>query len=248
MVSAPGAGSAVSSAAAAGNAAMTAMLAAERRNKSRCFIARNASAAALTPERAFIGNVRGVVRAMDVRVAVQASARERVGSRAGERGVPDGAAMARRLVALLAQERRAGLQQVRGRRAVRVVTDRAVLLYRLVRAHERPALLHVARVTGVVHVIAHHHARARRAVRVVAVGARHEAFAYGVARGAIDLDPLLLVALEAGLRLRDLVARGVVRVQRVAGGARDVARGVGAGAPVDALAALVTGEADPVLD
>ena len=57
------------------------------------------------------------------------------------------------------------LEQIRGSRAVRVVADRAVLLHRLVRAHERPALLHVARVAGVVDVVAHHHARAHRAVR-----------------------------------------------------------------------------------
>ncbi len=162
--------------------------------------------------------------------------------------VPMPAAVARRLVALLAQERRALPEEVRGGRAVRVVADRAVLLHRLVRAHERPALLHVAGVAGVVHVVAHHHRRSYRAVRVVAVGARHHAFAYGMARGPVDLHPLLLVAGEAHVRLGELVAHRVVGdVDLVAGRAGHVVARVRAHLPVDARAALMARRADFVL-
>src|SRR6266850_5312619 len=58
-----------------------------------------------TPERPLVADVGRVIGAVDVGVAVQAAARERVGAGAGagERG--DVAAVAGRLVALLAQER-----------------------------------------------------------------------------------------------------------------------------------------------
>src|SRR5262245_4740256 len=116
--------------------------------------ARNAAAIAVNrnspPERALIGHVLRVVGAVDVGVAVHAAARERDVDLARARGVRaagdagDGAAVAGRLVAALAEERRAHLEQVVVDAAVRVVAQRAVLLHRLVRAHERPALLHVA--------------------------------------------------------------------------------------------------------
>src|SRR5690349_23112590 len=129
----------------------------------------------LPPERALIGDVLRVVRAVDVRVAVQAAARERdadAGARAAGAGHAGGAAaVAGRLVALLAEERRARLQQVVVVRAVRVVAQHAVLLHRLVRAHERPALLHVAGIAGLVDRVLDERFLAGGAVRVVAIGA-----------------------------------------------------------------------------
>src|SRR5262249_12540747 len=74
----------------------------------------------LTPERPFVGKIGGIVRTVDVGVAVQAAARERVGAGAGAGKVGDVAAVASRLVALLAQHRRAHLEQVRRGGAVRV--------------------------------------------------------------------------------------------------------------------------------
>jgi hypothetical protein len=141
-----------------------------------------------------------------------------------------------------------GFAEVRDRGAVRVVADRAVLLHRRVVAHERPALLHVAGVAGVGDRVAHHHRRPDRAVRVVAVGAGDQAFADRVAVGPVDLGALLLVAFEAHLRLVELVANPVVRgVDLVAARAGGVAARVHAALPVDALAALVAGEARLVL-
>src|SRR5688572_9896896 len=112
------------------------------------------------PERALVRAVERIVRAVDVGVAVEAAARQEVGRGAAACGVlradqaRDVAAVAGRLVALLAQVRRPLPQQVVVRRAVRVVAQRAVLLHRLVGAHERAALLHVAAVAGVVDVAA----------------------------------------------------------------------------------------------
>src|SRR5215470_4227150 len=167
------------------NAASTAAAIAVASSARRVFI--------LAPERPLVVEVGGVVRPMDVRMAVRAPARD--GVRAGARSVQRArrAAVARRLVALLAQPRLTHLEQVRVRRPVRVVADAAVLLHRLVGADEGTPLLHVAGVAGVVDVVAHHHARADRAVRVVAVRARHHALADGVARGPVDQRADVLV-------------------------------------------------------
>src|SRR5882762_7589986 len=201
----------------------------------------------LSPEGPLVVEVGRVVRAVDVGVAVQAAARDRVrgGARAGERA--GGAAVARRLVALLAQEGLADLEQVRGGRPVRVVADAAVLLHRLVGADERTALLHVAHVAGVVDAVAHHHAGADRAVRVVAVRARHHALADRVARGTVDQRPDVLVAGEAHVDLGELVAHRVARGVQLVGGGGNVVALVLAALPMDAGAALVAGEADLVL-
>src|SRR6185295_14939193 len=56
-------------------------------------------------------------------------------------------------------------------RAVRVMADHAVFLDRLMGAHERPALLHVAGVAGLVDAVADQLLLAGAAVGVVAVGA-----------------------------------------------------------------------------
>src|SRR6185503_7630787 len=195
-----------------------------------------ASAAAIAvrrsspPERALIGTVPRVVGAVDVGVAVEAGARQRDADAARIRAVRaagdagDVAAVAGRLVALLAEERRARLQQVVVHRAVRVVADRAVLLHRLVGAHERAALLRVAGVAGLVDAIAHQQLLAGGAVRVMAVGARDLAFPDRMAHRTVDLRALLLVAGGAHGRLRHAVAHLVVAgVHLVARGAGDVA-------------------------
>src|SRR6185436_4675593 len=65
------------------------------------------------------------------------------------------ARMAGVAVALLAQERRALLQQARNRGAVRLMADRAVFLHRRVVVQERPALLHVAGEAGLGNAVAH---------------------------------------------------------------------------------------------
>src|SRR3954468_4319878 len=164
-----------------------------------------------TPERPLVADVGRVVGAVDIGVAIQAAARQRVGAGAGPGKRGEVAAMAGGLVALLAKHRLAQLQQVGRSGAVRVVAVRAVLLHRLVRAHEGPALLHVAAVAGVVDGVAQHHGAADRPVRVVAVGARNQPFPDRVARRAVDFRALHLVACEAHLWLGELVAHPVER-------------------------------------
>jgi hypothetical protein len=110
--------------------------------------------------------------------------------------------------------------------------------------HERPALLHVAGEAGFVD------RRARQllgviAVHVVARRAGHLPFDDRVMNRPVDLRALLLVAGEAHLGLSLPVAHRVAcSVKLVAVGARDVAAAVRARLPVDAVAALVAGEAD----
>src|SRR5688572_1073908 len=70
-------------------------------------------ARALASERAFVGNVRRIVGAVDVGVAIQAAPRHCVGARAGAGQGGDIAPVAGRLVALLAQERLTRLKQIR---------------------------------------------------------------------------------------------------------------------------------------
>src|SRR5262245_26870782 len=96
------------------------------------------------PERPLVGKIGRIVRAVDIGVAIHAAAGKRVGAGTGASERGDVATVAGRLVARLAEHGLANLQQVRRGRAVRVMADRAVFLNRLVRAHERPALLHVA--------------------------------------------------------------------------------------------------------
>ena len=156
--------------------------------------------------------------------------------------------MARRLVALLAQERRALLQEIGNCGAVRVVADSTVFLHRLVRAHERPALFHVAGIARVIDVVAHQHCRSNGAVWIVAVGAAHHAFANGMARRPANLRPLLFVTGEAHVRLGELVTHRVMSgMHLVTGRARNIIALVRAAGPMDARAALVTGRADLVL-
>src|SRR4051812_31583144 len=218
-------------------------------NEPHAAIAATAIALHLAPEGAFIGEVLRVVGPVDVRVAVQAAARERdtgAGARAARpRQAGGAAAVAGRLVALLAQERRACLQEVVVIRAVRVVANGAVLLHRLVRAHEGPALLHVAAVASLVDAVLDERLLARRAVCVVAVGARDLALAHRMVRLAVDRHAELRMAGEAHIGLLGLDADTILlRMDLVARAARHVAARVLAQLPVDALAALVASEAD----
>lgn len=114
------------------------------------------------------------------------------------------------VMARLAQERGPNLDHGRIRAAVRVVADPAVLRYRLMGTDVRPALFHVALVTGLDYA-APDHLLGIVAMHVMTVGAAHFAFKYRMSIGLVDLNALLLVAGEADLRLRELVAHFVVR-------------------------------------
>src|SRR5688572_5802378 len=191
--------------------------------------------------------VLGAVAAMDVRVAIHAAPRD--GAECGAAGGAAGRQLARLArvagvaVAFLAQEWRARLQQAGDGRAVRLVADRAVLLHRRMVMHERAALLHVAGEAGLVHAVAHELLRIA-AVHVVARRARHLSLDDRVVHRPVHLHALLLVAGEAGVALRDLVAHWVARrVDQVAGAARDVLSRMLAHLPLDAARALMAREA-----
>src|SRR4051812_22982332 len=92
-----------------------------------------------TPERPLVADVGRVVGAVDIGVAVQAAARQRVRAGAGPGKRGEVAAMAGGLVALLAKHRLAQLQQVGRSGAVRAVAGPAVLRPRRGRSERRPA-------------------------------------------------------------------------------------------------------------
>src|SRR5262245_55543728 len=216
--------------------------------KVRFFMSMTFSPAVLSAaEAARRGGVLRAVASMDVDVAVRAASRHRAQQR-GARRTPTRqraglARVARVAVALLAQERRPLLEEVGDRRAVRLMADGTVFLDRGMVVHERTALLRVALEAGLVHGVAHQLFRGA-AVHVVAGRARHHALDDRVVHRPVDLRALLLVAAEAGLGLRALVAHRVVpRMDEVAGRAGDVAARVRAHLPVHALEALVAGQA-----
>ena len=126
-----------------------------------------------------------MIRAVNSTVAVHAILAQELPVCAG-RGhacaAADGARMKRRQVALLAQHRRAGLQQVAVIGAVRAVTKRTVLENRCVLPEERTAFFSMAGIAGFVDGQAGQHAGSAATVRGVAVGAIHQAGAQWMRR------------------------------------------------------------------
>ena len=93
---------------------------------------------------------------MNIGMAIQAPASQRIGASARASQGGGVAAMAGWLVALLTQEWRPRLEQVGCGGAVRVVADRAIFRDRLMGSHERATFFHVAGVAGVIYAIPHH--------------------------------------------------------------------------------------------
>jgi len=85
------------------------------------------------------------------------------------------------------------------------VTVGAVIDYRGVLPKEGAALLRMARIAGLVDRVLDQQRGPGRAMRIVAVGARHLAGEDRVGRNAVSLRTLGLVACEADLGLGDLV-------------------------------------------
>jgi len=192
-----------------------------------------------------------VVRAVNLRMAVGATAREQVrigiGTREGLRRAHEGG-MSRPFVAGLAEERRAQLQERRLHRTVRVVAVGAILRHRLMLPQKRSALLAVAGgarfVGGVLDEL---HWR-RRAVRRMARSACHLALAQRVARELVQVGVLGLMTAPAHLDLRaGLTHRILYRVHRMAAGAGHVVRGMRTRGPIVRGIRLMTGEALRVL-
>ena len=113
-------------------------------------------------------------------------------------------------VALVADQRWARLQQVVGGGTVRHVAVGAVVADRTMVMHERTAFFHVTGVASLDHRVALHQLRTRRAVRIMAIGAAHFPFQYGMVRLFVDLCALFLVAGETHFGLRAFVANIVM--------------------------------------
>ncbi len=129
-----------------------------------------------------------------------------------------------------------------------VMANAAIFRYRLVVVNERAALLRMALVASLVDAIFLQLLGASGTMRIVAVGAGDLALLDRMARRTVELGALLLVAGEAHFRLGELVAYLIVAgMYLMARSAGSVAVGMGAAGPVDALAALVAGQAGLIL-
>src|SRR6266540_247857 len=160
---------------------------------------------------------RGIV-AVDVRVAVQAGARNepragRACRRAAEALIAAvvRAGVARPVVAVLAEIRRALVEELRVDRSVRVVAGQAVLLDRRVLVHEGAALVGVAAGAQLIHRLLLDHGVAQGTMGVVAAGALELPLDDRMVRGLQELRADLLVADRAGLVLQLPVRRHVRR-------------------------------------
>src|SRR5215510_11584812 len=153
-------------------------------------------------------------------------------------------------VTLLAEARPRDLQQEVIDRAVRIVAVQAVLAHRGMLPQERAALLRVTLVAIVVDGGLIQKSLAVGAMRIVAAGARHLAFANRHVRRAPNFRALVLVTLETGVRLGQL---GQLELGRhvghdgVAIGAGESAHLMRAAAPQRAFSLLVTLQADRVV-
>lgn len=135
---------------------------------------------------------------MDVGVAIDTAAPESGTDAAAKRPWRSNrwnrSAMARRLVALLAQKRLPPFQHAGHDGSVRLVTEGAVLGDRLVVPYERTTLFGVAPETSTVDRIAGHKAGPGGPVRVMAGGTGNFSFPDGMTRRLTHLSPLLAVA------------------------------------------------------
>src|SRR2546425_7245529 len=153
------------------------------------------------------------------------------------------------VVALLAQPWLRDLQHLFVIRPVGIVTVRAALEYRRVLPEERAALFRVAGVAGVVQRDLLEQRGRARAGRVVARRARHLPLSQRHVREAHLLRLLLEVAGPARVHhvdLRELELRRDLLHDRVAIGARDVGRVVGAALPENAVTLGMARQADVV--
>lgn len=128
---------------------------------------------------------------------------------------------------------------------MRIVANRAVVVNRLMVAHEGPTFFHMTGVAGFHYAIALHKAGACGPVRIVAIGARDFAFWNGMSRGLVGLDALLLVASKANLGFRFLIEHLVFRnVNQVARRASHVPSLMDASLPMRTLGIIfVTSQA-----
>jgi len=174
--------------------------------------------------------------------------------------IPRGTGMSRVHVTLGAQPWVGDFEQPVVYRAVRLMAIGAIFYDRGMLPEKRPAPLSVARVTGFINACLYELRRIGRAVRIVAVGANHFAFAQRHVRRPHELGFALQVTLTADFDLRpvdgersfigefgELFAAGFFH-ERVAIDTRDAAARVGARFPISLHAAPMAAETGFVLD
>jgi hypothetical protein len=146
------------------------------------------------------------------------------------------------------RKRRAHLEQRRLRRAVRIVTIGAVLRDRLVLPQERPAVFGVTGRAGFRDGVLDQLRRGRRAMRRMAGGAGHLAFAHRMMRGLEQIGVLrLMTAVHTSIWVACGLHRILGSMQRVAARAGHIAGRVRARGPVMRGIRLVAAQALRVL-
>ena len=156
--------------------------------------------------------------------------------------IVESSGMPRAQVTSLAEVRHLGHQQLLVIRAMRVVAIEAVLAYRSVFPHERPAFFGVASITEFIHRRGSDHLRLRAVMRIMTTGALHPSFADRMVAGAHRLRAHVLVAVEAGVdhpfRLQ-LRAIGLEGMHAVAGGAAKTLALMNAAAEIGLASSIV---------
>src|ERR1700683_2776483 len=194
---------------------------------------------------------RGAVRAVDLRVTIDAAAGEQECARVRARqplGRVDDGGMTRTLMARLAEKRRAHLEKRGLCRTVRIVAIGAVLRDRLVLPQEGPPEFSVTGGAGFRDGVLDELRRCRRAVRRMAGGTGHRSFPQRMMRKLEQIRAKRLMTARTDL---DLGGGGLYRIfgcmQRVTACARHIARGVRARCPVMGGVRLVASETFHIL-
>src|SRR5262245_38498643 len=195
-----------------------------------------------------------MIGSVDLAVAIRAAARKQ--ANIGERSLRHSAArdqlrrMERLRMALLAQKRARGDEQLLVVRTVRRVAVDAAVAHRSMLEQEWPALLSVTGEADFVDAVRLEQWSGRAAMRVMAVDTADPSLEQRHMRAARKLRALSLVALEArfvdgGARLQ--TPEREIRHRIVAIGAGEVAALVGRARPEDPLSTAMTIEAHAVL-
>lgn len=105
--------------------------------------------------------------------------------------------MARRLMALLAQQRRPAQQKRRIHGPMRCVAIQAIFLHGRMLPEEWPAKLRMTPVTGLIDSVCHEQIGAERAVRIVTGAAAERSCRHGVMRELLEIGAYSHMALVA---------------------------------------------------
>jgi hypothetical protein len=162
-----------------------------------------------------------MVGAMHLRVTVETGSSQQLLRRADRRDViatVQSARMVGILMTTLAQERCAQRQQAIYYRTMRIMAIGTAIADRLVLPQKRTALFRVATRARVIDSVAEQQMFSHRAMRVMAIAARHESFVERVMRSQLQLRALFLMTADTHGYLRGFAQYRVIRLVDVVAG------------------------------